>query len=190
MARPKSEDKRQAIIAAAIGIFAAQGLGAATAKIARQAGVSEGTLFNYFPNKDQLLNELYLALKAELSDVMLPGYPDSQDLRSKAFHIWQRYTGWGVAQPDKRKAMALLALSDRVNQDTRSQAMAAFADINGVIVKSVDVGLLCGPVPDFAAAIMGALAETTMDFIQREPDKAEFYTKLGFAVFWKAISND
>lgn len=190
MARPKSEDKRQAILAAAIGIFAAQGLGAATAKIARLAGVSEGTLFNYFSSKDELLNELYLALKAELSAVMLPGYPESQELRRKAFHIWQRYTGWGVAQPDKRKAMALLALSDRVNQDTRLRAMAAFADINAVIVQSAAGGLLCGPAPEFAAAIMGALAETTMDFIQREPDKAEFYTKLGFDAFWKAISSD
>ncbi len=188
MARPKSEDKRQAILAAATAIFAAQGLAAATAKIARQARVSEGTLFNYFSNKDELLNALYLVLKAELSSVMMPGYPDDQDLRSKAFHIWRRYIAWGVVAPDKRKCMALLGLSDRVGEETRTQAMAGFIQINLVIHESVTGGSLCGRSPDFAGAIMGALAETTMDFIQREQDSAEFYTSIGFDAFWRAIT--
>ena len=34
------------------------GLGAPTAKIARRAGVAAGTLFTYFANKEELLNEL------------------------------------------------------------------------------------------------------------------------------------
>jgi AcrR family transcriptional regulator len=188
MARPKSEDKRQAILASAIAIFAAHGLGAPTAKIARRAGVSEGTLFNYFSNKDELLNALYLLLKAELSEVMLPGYPDSQDLRSKALHIWRRYIGWGVDHPDKRKCMALLTLSDRVGEKTRERAMEGFAEINLVIHHSVAGGSFCGRSPDFAGAIMAALAETTMDFIQRERDNAEFYTSMGFDAFWRAVA--
>jgi len=44
MARPKSEDKRNAILAAAIPVIAEQGVGAPTAKIAQLAGVAEGTL--------------------------------------------------------------------------------------------------------------------------------------------------
>ncbi|XBS68142.1 TetR/AcrR family transcriptional regulator [Acerihabitans sp. KWT182] len=188
MARPKSEDKRQAILAAAIAVFANQGLGAATAKIARRAGVSEGTLFNYFSNKDALLNALYLELKNELSSVMLPGFPDGQDLRGKAFHIWRRYIEWGVENPDKRQSMALLGLSDRVDASTREKAMAGFVEVNRVIHHSVADGSFCGRSPDFAGAIMGALAETTMDFIGRERDKAEFYTTMGFDAFWRAIA--
>jgi len=188
MARPKSEDKRQAILAAAIEVFAAHGLGAATAKIAGRAGVSEGTLFNYFSNKDALLNALYLVLKGELSEVMLPGFPDDQDLRSKTSHIWRCYIGWGVDQPDKRKCMALLSLSDRVGDETRKRAMVGFAQINQVIHQSVEGGSFCGRSPDFAGAIMAALAETTMDFIQRERDNAEFYTSMGFDAFWRAIT--
>ena len=60
MARPKSEDKRIAIIAATIHMIAEQGLGAPTAAIAKVAGVAEGTLFKYFATKDELLNAAYL----------------------------------------------------------------------------------------------------------------------------------
>ena len=48
MARPKSEDKRNAILDAATRVFAESGLSAApTSEISKQAGVAEGTLFTY-----------------------------------------------------------------------------------------------------------------------------------------------
>ena len=64
MARPKSDDKRNAILAAATQVVAEQGVGAPTATIAKVAGVAEGTLFTYFATKDELLNRLYLELKS------------------------------------------------------------------------------------------------------------------------------
>ena len=45
MARAKSEEKRQAILRAAVREIARSGLGASTAKIAKGADVAEGTLF-------------------------------------------------------------------------------------------------------------------------------------------------
>lgn len=56
MARPKSEDKKQALLEAATVAFAQSGIAASTSAIARSAGVAEGTLFRYFATKDELLN--------------------------------------------------------------------------------------------------------------------------------------
>lgn len=61
MARPRSEDKRQTILRAATQLFAEEGLNAPTARIAKAAGVAEGTIFTYFANKDVLMNQLYLS---------------------------------------------------------------------------------------------------------------------------------
>ena len=38
------------------------------------------------------------------------------------------------------------------------------------------------------SAIMSAIADTTMDFIAREPPQAKRYTKAGFDAFWKAAA--
>lgn len=54
MARPKSEDKKQALLEAATQAIAQSGIAASTAVIARNAGVAEGTLFRYFATKDEL----------------------------------------------------------------------------------------------------------------------------------------
>lgn len=48
--------RKQAIITAAIDLFAAQGYHATpTAELARRAGVSEGSIFYYFPTKEEIL---------------------------------------------------------------------------------------------------------------------------------------
>jgi AcrR family transcriptional regulator len=76
MARPKSEDKRNAILDAATGLFAERGLAAApTSKISKQAGVAEGTLFTYFKTKDDLISALCREMKLELADAMMSDFP-------------------------------------------------------------------------------------------------------------------
>ena len=48
MPRAKSDDKRSAILSAAIRLIATEGLGVATATIAKEARISNGSLFTYF----------------------------------------------------------------------------------------------------------------------------------------------
>ncbi|MCW3058267.1 MAG: TetR family transcriptional regulator, partial [Capsulimonas sp.] len=72
MARPKSEDKRKAILTAATQVFAERGLGhSPTSEISRRAGVAEGTLFTYFKTKDELVCALYQELKQQMAGAMM-----------------------------------------------------------------------------------------------------------------------
>ena len=119
MARPLSEDKRTAILEAATEVVATLGLSAPTAKIAKGAGVAEGTLFTYFANKDELLNRLYQELKMDLRDAMMTGYPAGSSLIDRNRHVWDRYIGWGSAHPLKRRAMRQLVVSDRITEESK-----------------------------------------------------------------------
>jgi AcrR family transcriptional regulator len=188
MARPKSEDKRNAILAAAIQVIDAQGVGAPTAKIAKTAGVAEGTLFTYFASKDELLNQLYLDLKMELRDVMTSHFPRAGSIRERAQHVWNAYVDWGVAHPHKRKVMALLGASHLVTDACKAAGMEAFADVNATIHEAFTSGVLRNHPPAFVSAIMASIAETTMDFIAREPKHHEQYRNTGFDVFWHAVA--
>lgn len=54
--RALTEERRKQILAAAVKVFAAKGFERATiAEIAREAGVAEGSIYNYFKNKGDLL---------------------------------------------------------------------------------------------------------------------------------------
>lgn len=118
MARPKSEEKRIAILLAATDVVAKLGIEAPTALIAKEAGVAEDTLFTYFASKDVLLNELYMQIKTALRDAMMPGCPLTDSPRNRALHTWRALIGWGVRNPTKRRAMNVLALSGRVTAES------------------------------------------------------------------------
>jgi AcrR family transcriptional regulator len=188
MARPRSEDKRQAILEAATRVFAEQGASAPTARIAREAGVAEGTLFTYFESKDVLLNELYLVLKTGLREMMLEGYPRKASIRERARHVWYGYVNWGVAQPDGRKVMAQLAVSERITLRSKVEGSAPFGSVQDMLREAMSKGILRGLAPGFVGALLSAMAETTISFVEREPEQAEAYRAAGFEAFWNAIS--
>ncbi len=188
MARPLSEEKREAILASATALVATLGTGAATAKIARDAGLAEGTLFNYFASKDELLNQLYLEIKADLGNAILTSYPAKASVRERNRHVWDNFIDWGAKHPMKRKAMRQLSVSERITEQSRRQGAAAFGEINGMIEESLVDSALKDCPPAFVGAIVEALAEATLEFITRDPQKSEHYKEAGFAFFWNGIS--
>ena len=55
------KDKKTVIMEASLKLFTERGFyGTSTAQISKEAGVATGTLFNYFPTKEDLLNSLIL----------------------------------------------------------------------------------------------------------------------------------
>jgi len=187
MARPLSADKRNALLAAAAAMVASSGLGAPTSKMARAAGVAEGTLFAYFSDKDALLNELFLELKRELLRATSTPQASGPPIE-RARHFWNRYVKWGVSFPTKRRALRQLAVSEVVTQANKLAGRAMFAEIDEVLEAGLAGGCLQGLPTSFAGAIMIALAETTIDAIERERRRSRALTRAGFHAFWNAVT--
>ena len=185
MARPLSDEKYDAILAAATRIIAAEGVSAPTAKIARDAGIAGGTLFTYFATKDTLLNALYRSLKADIADAIMDGYPDRSAALMRTRHVWDRYIDWGIREGTKRQTMAQLAVSHRVSRDAMEDALEPLLALDTMLADCADgsTGLTNGHV----AAIMTALANVTIDFAERDPANAASHIDLGFAAFWRAV---
>src|ERR1700737_1350403 len=188
MARPKSEDKRNAILSAATRVFAERGLGAATSAISQAAGVAEGTLFTYFKTKDDLVNELYRQIKLELADAMMSGFPRRQSVRHRLQHVWDCFVNWGGANPFERKALAQLEVSDRLSLESKRAGLAPFIEIQKMAQDARAQHVFRDLPEEFAGGRMGALAETAMEFMTTNPKTADQYRQLGFAVLWAGIT--
>jgi AcrR family transcriptional regulator len=75
-------DKRDLIINAALKLFVDNGFhGTATSKIAQEAGVANGTLFQYFKTKDELVIALYIHFKDELAEYVIKNTADNADIK-------------------------------------------------------------------------------------------------------------
>lgn len=189
MARPRSENKRQTILAAATDLFAAEGLNASTAKIAKSAGVSEGTIFVYFPSKDDLINQLYLELKSQLhASLRESPIADAESLRNQLWCAWKSYVDWGVAYPQKHQTLAALTLSSRVSDETRGEAHKTFCDVSDMLDLAIKQGALQHQQGSFAGTLMAAMGDATMTYIRSEPVSTAGACEDGFTAFWNAIT--
>jgi AcrR family transcriptional regulator len=190
MARPRSEDKRNAILSAATRVFAERGLAdAPTSEISKQAGVAEGTLFTYFKTKDDLINSLYREIKLELADAMMSDFPRKKGIRAKLEQVWTGYVNWGVANPEERKVISQLQVSDILTQASRDAGMAPFAELKTMTREAIEQRILRDDVPlDLISKALGALAEATMDLIRANPSSADKYRTGGFELYWSAVT--
>jgi AcrR family transcriptional regulator len=188
MPRPKTGDKRAAILHAATRTIAQDGIGASTASVAKAAAVAEGSLFRYFPDKDKLLNELYRELKQDMRSAMIANFPVTGSLRKRIQHIWNAYVTWGIESPAKRRAMMQLAVSDRITAQSKQEGQAGFEDATEAMQQFVAQGKLSGLAPAFASDLLLAMAETTMASMAANPAQAEHYQSAGFEVFWSAAA--
>ncbi|CAM5775701.1 TetR family transcriptional regulator [Labrys miyagiensis] len=188
MARPLSEAKREAILMSATRLVAALGIGAPTAKIAQGADIAEGTLFKYFATKDDLLNEIYLTLKTDLAKALNEAFPTHAEMRERGWHIWSHWIDWGAKYPDKRKAMRQLSVSERITTASRQAGTASFREVSATLEKAIAAGPLQGQPLAFVGALFESLAEATVEFVARDPDRREQYKQAGFHMLWSGLS--
>jgi AcrR family transcriptional regulator len=188
VARPRSDDKRSAIISAAIRVIAAQGLGAPTAAIAKEAGVSNGSLFTYFETKAELLNQLYLEIKAEMAATILGGLPTKGESRRQMLHAWSRWLHWAMSCPEKRKTLAHLDVSDDITAASRQTGHQTMAGVAQLLERSRENGPMRHVSLGFVVALMNAMANATIDFMVREPAQADKHAKVAFEALWRIIA--
>jgi AcrR family transcriptional regulator len=189
VARPKSEDKRNAILDAATSVFAERGLTAApTSEISKQAGVAEGTLFTYFKTKEDLINALYREIKLEVADAMMSGFPRKKSVRARLQHVWDSYVNWGVKNPNQRKVLAQLQVSGMLWKESIDAGSAPFIEMQNMIRGAIEQHILRADLPsELISKMLGASAEATMDLIALKPAMANKYRSGGFEIYWAGI---
>jgi AcrR family transcriptional regulator len=185
MARIKSPEKRQALLQSAVREIAETGLGASTARIAKGAGLAEGTMFTYFSSKDDLLNELYLELKTEAYRRIHAGFPRTSRLRDRARHIWTEYLRWAMEKPKERKVSVLLNLSTVVTATTRERLNAEHGIVAGTMDEVGKRGAFKLLPQGFASSAMMAMQEAVMEMAAKKPGQKTLLIEQAFDAFWR-----
>ncbi|UYU30898.1 TetR/AcrR family transcriptional regulator [Siccibacter colletis] len=187
MARPRSEDKRMAILEAAIEAIAEAGLGASTALIARKARVAEGTLFRYFATKDELHNALYIHLKQGFCQSMIDKLDSKGDHKENTRYIWNRFIDWGLAHPQANLTMRKLEVSNRITEESEQVVNDLYPEMYEICEQAVSPVFRSPEFRNFGDEMFFALAQTTMEFAAREPHRTDDFKATGFDAVWRAL---
>ncbi len=187
MARPLSDEKRDAILTAAGRLVAAQGVAASTSQIARAAKVAEGTVFTYFENKDVLLNALFVRLEMRLAASIGDAFPVEASAQDQLHHVWDALIRWGLQYPDDAKALRQLKVSDRISDSTRLHCEGLFGGMLQALQNRLSAHMDPDRLPFYLGRVLVNLLDTTLDAITAQPDQRQALQQAGFDLFWKGI---
>ena len=187
MPRPRSDEKRAAILEAATRVIVKQGLSAPTMVIAKEAGVANGSLFTYFATKTDLFNQLYLEIKMEMATGMM-NLPADAEVREQFFQLWKKWMNWAISNPAKRRALAQLNVSDEITPETRTAGHKMMAPVADLLERSRAHGPMEKVSKGFLVALMNSVAEATVDFMAQDPANAKRHSKVGFDALWRMLN--
>ncbi|MEM7338486.1 MAG: TetR/AcrR family transcriptional regulator [Actinomycetota bacterium] len=170
------------ILDAAVAVFAAEGVGVSTSRLAKAAGVSNGTLFNYFPTKQELLDALYLRLKEEMATAIGRVDPDAP-LKQQARSLWNNSVAWATAEPERRQVARLLHEAGLVSASAAAVAEALFAAPIEVMHRLEQSGVMA----DLPVGYVGALTQMQLE-LAVEHGLTDLELDNAFEVMWNSIT--
>jgi TetR/AcrR family transcriptional regulator, repressor of fatR-cypB operon len=189
MVKEAREDKRQAILDAALELFSELGFhGTTVPQVAERAGVAAGTIYRYFEGKEALVNALFQHWKGELGRALMNDFPTMRPVREQFHVFWRRMHRFAT---DHRTAFAFLELhhhaayldaKSREVEDTVLSAARAFFDATRrqQLTKDVSSELVIAMVwGAFSGVIKGSWIIQT-ELTETELDQAE-------SCMWEAI---
>lgn len=189
MPREKVLDKQAAILQAAIAVFAKRGFwDTPTSLISKTAGIADGTLFNYFETKDDLVNEVYLELKKDLAKHMLEGLPSEAPFKELMRHRWNAYIEWGVNNPEKFKVLHQIGSSYKLDPKIKAITEKALEDVQRLTLESIARGEMKDYPPEYLGALIEAQAMMTIEMIAKNKNKMAYYQTIGFDILWNGVT--
>lgn len=126
----KVQDKRAAILDATLDLISKHGFhGTPMSKVAKQAGVSAGIIYHYFENKDDLIDELYRAVKSDFGVAISAGYDEQLPLREQFRRVWINAMRYFMQHPKETVFMEQYAKSPYHRAEIEAEVLVHYLPI-------------------------------------------------------------
>jgi AcrR family transcriptional regulator len=188
--RKLAPDKRESFLNAALKLFVAQGVqNTSTAAIAKEAGTATGTLFLYFPTKQDLINELILRIGWGQADTMKALLKPSLSVRDTFFTIWSSSIRWFLENMDAYEYAQQVRDTGMVTETVVQESGKFFSYYYDAIQKGFEEGALKHYPADVIGGFLYQDIVAVMNLLRAEadPEKQEEIIQMGFDIFWDGI---
>ncbi len=181
MTRPM-QHKPEEILAAALSVFFEHGINVSTARIAEAAGVSNGTLFNYFPTKQVLIDALYVSIKTGIATAT-GEFDDADPIEHRMRQVWDRWFLWARQHRQAHAVVNLLHQAGLVSVEAQTVGRIAIAGPARVLDEANESGVLV----DLPLGYLAALIQHHFDqAVASELD--DHQAEIAFHVLWNGIT--
>ncbi|MFD2541476.1 TetR/AcrR family transcriptional regulator [Lacinutrix gracilariae] len=120
----KSIDKRNALVKATIELVNNNGFHATPmSKIAKMANVSPATIYLYFENKQDLVNQTYIDVKAEYTEYAFKNYDETMSVEAGFERIWKRIADFKLKECENAMFLAQCDNTPMIDAHSRQEGI-------------------------------------------------------------------
>ena len=160
-----------------------------TAEIAREAGAAAGTLFLYFPTKQDLIHELVLEIGREQSETIKGLLAPDLTVRDAFRTIWRSSVGWFLDHMDAYRYVQQVRDSGMIAESVVQESAMFFDFYYTAIQRGLAEGLVKPyPIDLIGGFLYGDIIVAT-NFVRAQGDRAgrDELIEMGFEIFWDGI---
>ena len=139
----KMPDKKTAVLQATLELISEQGFHATPmSQIAQKANIGVGTIYRYFPSKEDLINSLYIQVKSRLAQHVFKNHLDKKPVRKSFVLLIRTIIDYLIANPMEFLFMEQYANSPLITTATRQEGMRMFEPANNLFMRAKEEALL------------------------------------------------
>ena len=167
----KSEIKRAALVKATINLVNNQGFHAAPmAKIAKMACVSPATIYLYFENKQDLINQVYKEVKAEYVAYAFETYTDDLSVETGFELVWRRMATYKLEDIEKGFFLSQCENTPMIDDESRQEGVKNLKPL----LDLWDLGIAQGLIKPIAPHLLYAYSIYPLAFLLNAHKRGDF----------------
>ena len=123
------ENKKTKILKAALKLFTKYGFReTTTSQIAREAGVANGTLFHYFPTKDDIIETLFLLCSLNAESYNRRGLENYKSIKGKFMQLLHNWLNFALEHTEQYLFINMYLTSSYLPQDEKILVFSEFIE--------------------------------------------------------------
>lgn len=135
-------DKKEQIIQAAMKLLIENGVqGTPMSAISKEANTGIGTMYNYFPAKEDLINAIYIYIKQDETKVVTIPF-DNESIKKQFEHFYQGLIQYLVEKPMHFWFIEQFGVSPFITESTKKEGSRIFSYFTTILKKGQEQGII------------------------------------------------
>ena len=187
----KSIDKRNALIKATIELVNNNGFhAAAMSKIAQMANVSPATIYLYFENKQDLVNQTYMEVKEKYTQYAFETYDENMTIEAGFELIWKRIADFKLKECENAFFLVQCDNTPMIDEHSRQEGIKHLQPLLDLWTRGKKEGII----KPYANYILYAYSINPLSFLMMAQKQDAFqlnqdHLEDAFQAAWNSIKN-
>lgn len=185
-------DKKQHLLDTALRLFVEYGFhGTPTGRIAKEAGLSSGTLFYFFPTKDDLVTSLYVNIKGRMIASILASIEEKTTVRQLIKGYYQTSLFWALENPVEFDFTSQFSNSPYLLRVAAKEIESHTTPFLDIIRRGIKEGSLKNLHPELIFALIRGQAFSIHQYIRESQGELQGDSKIidtSFLLLWDMIA--